>query len=357
MKAAAVAAVDVFPLDVAMNEPFEIAGGSSTEVRNVLVRVRLSDGTLGWGEGAPLSAFNAETQRATLDAARKAARRLEGSPAEGWRPLLEKVEQLLPNAGAARAALGMALLDAWSRRARMPLRLLFGGAGDRVISDVTVTIVPAPQAEAAARRIVALGVRTIKIKIGKDLDEDVARVRAVAGARRGLRLILDANQGYDARSALRLLRRLRAAGIEPALFEQPAAKHDWEGLSDVHRLGRVDVAADESVSCRADALRAARTRAVQVINVKLMKCGILEAWDIANIARSAGLGLMMGGMVESSLAMGCAAHLAAGLGGFDYIDLDTPLWLAEDPMQGLRFGRGGLYDLSAVGAGIGVRPR
>lgn len=357
MTSAVVASIDVEPLDVAMNEPFEIAGGASTAVRNVLARATLSDGCVGWGEGAPLSAFNAETQRTTLLAARRAARRLEGAPADGWRPLLEQVETLLPQGGAARAALGMALLDAWARRARLPLRLLFGGAGNRVRSDVTVTIVPAPQARAATRRILALGVDTIKIKIGKDLDDDVERVRAVAGTRRGLRLILDANQGYDPRRALRLLRRLRAAGVEPALFEQPAAKDDWRGLADVHRLGRIDVAADESVGSRADAVKAARLRAVQVVNVKLMKCGLLEAWDIASICRAAGLRLMMGGMVETSLAMGCAAHLAAGIGGFDFIDLDTPLWLAKDPMTGVRFGKGGWYDLARVESGIGVRPR
>lgn len=341
-----------------MKEPFEIAGGSSTEVRNVLVRARLSDGTVGWGEGAPLSAFNADTQKDTLAAARKAAKSLVGRDADGLRPLLEGVEGALgAERGAARAAVGMALADAWAKRRGLPLRLVFGGAGSRVESDVTVTIVPAEQARAAAKTIVGLGVRTIKIKIGKDLEEDEARVRAVASVRRGLRLILDANQGYDAKKALRLLARLRKARIEPALFEQPCEKDDWKGLADVHRLGRVDVAADESVSSRADALRMASVKAAQVVNVKLMKCGLLEAWDIALICRAAGLGLMAGGMVETSLAMACAAHLAAGVGGFSYIDLDTPLWLARDPMRGVKFGRGGVYDLSRVAKGIGVAPK
>jgi len=90
--------------------------------------------------------------------------------------------------------------------------------------------------------------------------------------------------------------------------------------------------------------------------VKLMKMGILEAWDVALIARAAGLGLMIGGMIETSLAMGCAAHFAAGIGGFSFVDLDTPLWLRKDPTKGLRLGRGGVYDLSRVRAGIGVIP-
>ena len=100
----------------------------------------------------------------------------------------------------------------------------------------------------------------------------------------------------------------------------------------------------------------ARTRAVSVINVKLMKYGLAEAAEVAAVARAAGLGLMIGAMIESSLGLGCAAHLAAGLGGFSFVDLDTSLWFARDPMRGLAFGRGGTYDLCGVKAGIGVMP-
>ncbi len=119
---------------------------------------------------------------------------------------------------------------------------------------------------------------------------------------------------------------------------------------------KVPVAADESVSSRKDALRMARKRAASVINIKLMKCGLLEAWDIALIARAAGLGLMIGGNVESRLAMGAAAHFACGLGGFSFIDLDTPLWLAREPMRGLRMSENGVYDLEKSDSGIGVIP-
>ncbi|MDE2491650.1 MAG: dipeptide epimerase, partial [Elusimicrobia bacterium] len=232
-----------------------------------------------------------------------------------------------------------------------------GGAETRVRSDVTVTIVPPEAAAAAARRIRAFGARTIKIKVGRDPDDDAARVAAVAAAAPRLALTLDANQGYGPRESLALLRRLRARGIRIAMFEQPAAAKDWDGLARVARLGGVPVAADESVGGRADALGLARRRAVSVLNLKLMKTGLLEAWDCALIARASGLGLMIGGMIETSLSMACAAHFAAGLGGFSFVDLDTPLWLADDPTRGLRLGRGGVYDLARVRAGIGVVPR
>jgi L-alanine-DL-glutamate epimerase-like enolase superfamily enzyme len=340
-----------------MNEPFVIAGGQAAAVRNILVRIRLASGAVGWGEGSPLAAYNGETQARARRGAAAAGRTLCGREAAGWRGILEDIEDLLPDSGAARAALGMAVLDAWTRHAGIPLRGLFGGAQTVLRTDITVSLVPPTEARSAARRIVARGVRTIKIKVGTDLDEDEERVRAVAGAARGLRLMLDANQGYGPRESLSLLRRLRRRGVVPVLFEQPAPAEDIDGLRRVARLGQVPVAADESADSREAVLRLAQRRAVQVINIKLMKCGILEAWDIAAIARSAGLGLMIGGNIESSLAMGAAAHFAAGLGNFSFVDLDTPLWFARDPMTGVRLGPGGVYDLSGVRAGIGVRPK
>lgn len=354
----AVARIEARPFVASLNASFEIAGGAAHEHAGVFVRLTLADGTVGHGEASPLPAFNGETAEGALAAVRRAGRRWLGRDAAAWRARLEELEDALPSgAGAARAALGMALLDAWTRRARLPLRALFGGAEDRVVSDVTVTILPPDAAAAAARRIRAFGVRTVKIKVGKDPESDAARVAAVASVDPRFTLTLDANQGYGPRESLALLRLLKRRGLRVTMFEQPAAADDWDGLAKVARDGGVPVAADESLTCRADALGLARRRAVSVINLKLMKMGLLEAWDCALIARASGLGLMIGGMIETSLAMGCAAHLAAGVGGFGVVDLDTPLWLADDPTRGLRLARGGVYDLAPVRAGIGVVPR
>ncbi|MBI4061857.1 MAG: dipeptide epimerase [Elusimicrobia bacterium] len=341
-----------------MNEPFAIAGGSSSALETVFARVRLADGTAGYGEASPFPAFNGETAAAAERQILRAGRRWLGRDAAAWRARLTELEDWLPKrGGAARAALGTALLDAWTRRAGLPLRTLFGGASDRVVSDVTVTLGDAKAADGAARRIRALGVRTVKIKVGSTPREDAARVAAVVKAHPRAVLTLDANQGYGPSHSLALVRLLRARGITPVLFEQPAEADDLDGLAAFHEKSGVPVAADESLRSRADALKLARTGAAQVLNIKLMKMGVLEAWDCGLIARAAGLGVMVGGMVETPLSMGAAAHLAAGLGGVEFVDLDTPLWLAKNPTRGIGFGRGGVYDLSSVKAGIGVVPR
>jgi L-alanine-DL-glutamate epimerase-like enolase superfamily enzyme len=339
---AEIAEISARPFEAELAVPFEIAGGTAHAHCGVFVRLRLKDGTLGYGEASPLKAFNGETPEDALTEIRRAGNAWLGRDGAAWRVRLAELE--------------MALLDAWTRRAGLPLRALFGGAQSRIVSDVTVTILPPEEAAEAARRIRAFGVRTVKIKVGKDPESDAARVAAVAAVDPHFTLTLDANQGYGPRESLELLRLLKKGGLRIAMFEQPAAADDWDGLARVARLGGVPIAADESLRGRADALGLARRRAVSVLNLKLMKMGLLEAWDCARIARASGLGLMIGGMIETSLAMGCAAHFAAGIGGFGIVDLDTPLWLKRDPARGLRLARGGVYDLSGVRAGIGVAP-
>ena len=125
----------------------------------------------------------------------------------------------------------------------------------------------------------------------------------------------------------------------------------------IAQWGGVPVAADETAADAGATLRIAMERAAQVINIKLMKCGIVEALDIAAICRAARLRLMIGGMVESILAMTTSACFAAGLGGFSFVDLDTPLLLAENPFDGGMFYQGGRIELGQIQAGHGVTPK
>jgi L-alanine-DL-glutamate epimerase-like enolase superfamily enzyme len=339
-------------LDIPLHEPFTISKGAQSTARNVLVTAVLSDGTRGFGECAPFPAFNGETQAGALASLRRTRAELLGRDADRLRPLAEAIK----GSGCARAGMEMALLDAWCRARRMPLRVFFGGAQDSVRTDVTIPVVGPGQAAAAAARIRRMGVGTLKIKVGTDASEDAARVIAAMRAAPRMRLILDGNSGFAPKEALRLLRALRRRGIRVDLFEQPVAEDDLDGLRSVGLHGRVRVAADESASSLRALQRLIRARAAQVVNLKLMKCGVFESLVMARTARASGLGLMIGGMLESRLAMTCSAHLAAGLGGFAFIDLDTPLFLAKDPMRGPRLRPGGVYDLSRVASGIGVSP-
>jgi L-Ala-D/L-Glu epimerase len=348
----------VTPLDIPLRKPFGIAGGAQQTARNVLVRVELADGTVGYGEAAPFPAFNGETQPQAIAAALSARPAIEGQDARRFRKLAAAIRPLVGESASAQCAVETAILDALARQAGLPLWALFGGADLSLVTDVTITVGSIADARAEALAWTRAGFSRLKIKIGAaELAEDLARVTVIHDIAPDAGLILDGNGGLSAEAALTLIDELRARGITPILLEQPVPGDDLRGLAEVTRRAGVKVAADESVASAGDAHRIAEGRLAHVINIKPMKCGIVEAIEIAAVAKAAGLGLMIGGMVEARLAMSASACLAAGLGGFSFVDLDTPLFLAEDPFEGGYAQQGERLDLSPIKMGHGVLPR
>ena len=348
-------AITVDPLDLPLYEPFIISTGQFPAANNVVVRVELESGAVGLGEASPSLSSGGETQGTVLAAAREMVQLLPGRDAANWRGLAEFLLANFEAHSCARAAVEMALLDALTNHYQVPLYRWFGGAQSSVETDLTIPIVSVDRARELAAEIAARGIRTIKIKVGSgDLAEDERRVVAIHDATPHLALQLDGNQGYDAPGALRLLANLERRGIVPILFEQPTHRADWDGLAAVTARSTVPIAADECIHTPADALRAVRMQAAHVINIKLMKSTILGALDIVGICRAAQVRLMIGAMMESRLATTVAAHFAAGMGGFSYIDLDTPMLINGDPFIGGYTQAGGRYDLSEVQAGHGV---
>ena len=355
MAASTIRALTAEPLDIALHTPFGIAGGAQDIARNVLVTVELDDGTLGRGEAAPFPAFNGETQHMALSAVEVAQATVVGADVREWRRLAQALRSAVGPIGSAQCAIETAMLDAFTRQARMPLWAFFGGATTTLETDMTITTGSAEQAEADARAILARGIGIIKIKIGSgNLTLDLDRVVAVRSAAPDAPIILDGNCGYSADGALQLLALLYERGIKPVLMEQPVPKDDLSGMAQVAQWGGIPVAADESLTSAADVPRLAAARAAQVVNIKLMKCGIAEALDIAAAARASGMGLMIGGMIESILAMTVSACFAAGQGGFAFVDLDTPLFLADNPLTGGMRYDAGRISLDGIAAGHGV---
>jgi L-alanine-DL-glutamate epimerase-like enolase superfamily enzyme len=252
----------------------------------------------------------------------------------------------------------MALLDALTRNGGLPLWRYCGGAGTELETDMTVTTGSAAEAAAGARAIRARGIRMIKVKVGGKLGaaHDLARIAAIHEVAPDSPLILDGNAGVSRAAASELVRGIKALGVVPALLEQWLAKDDLAGARALAEESGWLVAADETVTTANDARRVVSARAAQVINIKLMKGGLAEAFDIAAVARGAGLELMIGGNIESILAMTVSACFAAGQGGFRFADLDTPLFLAENPFEGGYRLDGGRISVAHIAAGHGVVP-
>jgi L-Ala-D/L-Glu epimerase len=349
-------ALTVMPLDLPLLAPFGISGGTQDVAQNALVRIDLADGTQGWGEAAPFPAYNGETQTAAIAALTAAQGWITGRDARDWRGLAREFRQ--QGCGSAQCALETALLDALTRHHGVSLWCFLGGSTKQLETDMTVTTGSVADARAAARAIRGRRIRIIKVKIGgpEGVAHDLARLAAIHEAAPAAPLILDGNAGLTRAAATELMHGLKAQNIAPLLLEQWLAKDDLDGARALAAESGWLVAADESVTTAAEAVRVAQAGAAQVINIKLMKAGIIEAMEIAAVAREARLGLMIGGNIESILAMTVSACFATGQGGFRFADLDTPWFMATNPFIGGYLLDGGRISVAHITSGHGVVP-
>jgi L-Ala-D/L-Glu epimerase len=340
-----------------LSQPFRIATGQHNSLRNVLFRIETKRGVAGYGEAAVATHITGETVEGTLANLRQVGSELEGRKLSDIGAISRWLHERLPSNMCAVAAVEMALYDCKAREMGVPLWRLFGTSAKKLSTDITIVIAPLAETQITCRRFYAQGFRKFKIKIGKDYDLDLKRVAAVKRIAPRCELYLDANQAFTAEGILRFLKDLECMKITPALLEQPVAKADWDGLKEVSRKTKIPVCADESASSLEDCRRIIKEKACPAVNIKLMKTGLVDAERIANLCVKSGIELMIGAMMETSLATTASAHLACGLGCFRYIDIDTAFFIKQgfdhpNPYLSSR----GVYDLRWVPAGIGIIP-
>jgi L-alanine-DL-glutamate epimerase-like enolase superfamily enzyme len=357
MPATTIKQVTLEPLNIELDEPFTIAIGRKERIENVLVTVILENGTHGFGEAAPLEPINGENQATVMAVLKSCTDFLIGQEAASFRTISRRLAAIFRPQITARCAVEMALLDAFTKTLNVPLYRFLGGAESRIETDYTIDIVPPQTAEKDAARLAREGYRVLKIKVGSDPGEDIERLLAIRDGAPDCRVTVDANQGFSPAQAVVFINKLEKHGIEPLLFEQPVARDDLEGMRHVRDHVAVPVAADESVFTPADAVRVIRAECADIINIKTMKSGLLGALDIAAVARSGHLDVMIGCMLESTLAKSASVHLAAGLGGFKYVDLDPHAHPERDPFTGGPGFKAPAYTLDDEHPGIGVRKK
>jgi L-alanine-DL-glutamate epimerase-like enolase superfamily enzyme len=346
--------VHIEAVNIKLDEPFHIAIGTKYNIENALISIELENGTEGFGEAAPLEPINGENQATVLATLNACKEFLLGKNVSDYRNISRHLKRVFWAQVTARCAIEMALLDAFTKSLELPFYKFLGGSENIIETDYTVDIVSPPVAKMNAAKLAGKGYRVLKTKVGKNLQEDIDRLMAITEGAPGCGITLDANQGYFPPDAVHFLEELNKKNIRPLLFEQPVAKHDLQGMKFVKDHTSVPVGADESVFTAADAINIVRSGCADVINIKLMKSGIVEALDIAAIARSANIKLMIGCMLETRLALGCAVHLVAGLGGFSFIDLDPHLDPEDDPFGGGPAFSDPEYQLLDDRPGIGV---
>ena len=327
--------VEFWPVDVPITDPFVVATGARTVAENVFLRVTLANGAQGYGEAAPFPEVGGETRESCLTALHQLGKTILGRSAASYKEIglwLSKQALIHP---AARCGLETAVIDAYCRLSNIPMWQLWGDSDVRAReTDITIPITDLDKTVALARGWYEKGFRLFKMKVGKDVESDIRRLEAVHRTLPGISFIGDGNQGFSRQDCLTFAEGVKRFGGTMVLLEQPVVRADLDSMAAIRRETGIPVAADESVRSLGDAQEVVARGAADYINIKIMKTGVADAVEIASFTKASGLKLMIGGMIETRVAMGCSFSMVLGLGGFEVLDLDTPLLLANDPVTG-----------------------
>jgi L-alanine-DL-glutamate epimerase-like enolase superfamily enzyme len=332
--------INARPIDLKLTTPFRISrGGAQYTSPNVIVEVKYNAYT-GYGEAAP-SPYYGESIETVLACIAMFAGNLGDDPfvIEDIMQGLDKMLRLHPSA---KAAVDMALYDIVGKILAVPLYKLLGINPART-PHTSFTIGIDTPVEMAKKALLAKDYPILKIKVGTKHDlEIIQAIRDVTNAV----IRVDANAGWTPKEAIKNIQAMLPYNIE--FVEQPVPAHDLAGLKLVRENVPLPIIADESCVTAEDLPRIAEC--VDGINIKLMKSGgINHALKMIHVARAHNLRIMLGCMIESSLAITAAAHLTPLV---DYADLDGHLLIDNDPFTGVKVDRGKLILPDEPGLGI-----
>lgn len=334
--------IDAKPLDLKLTTPFRISRGVQSISPGVIVEVNHDDYT-GYGEASP-SEYYGESVETVFACVTMFAGNLGDDPfaIEDIMLRLDKIIGLNPSA---KAAVDMALYDIIGKMLNVPLYKLLGLNPART-PRTSFTIGIDTPAEMAKKALLAKNYPILKIKVGTRHDLEILKaIREVSSAT----IRVDANAAWTPKEAIKTINALAPYNIE--FVEQPVPARDLAGLKLIRDNVPVPIIADESCVTCEDIPRLADC--VDGINIKLMKCGgVRHALKMIHVARAHNLRVMLGCMIESSLAITAAAHLTPLV---DYADLDGNLLIDNDPYLGATVENGKLILPDRPGLGVQTR--
>ena len=345
-------------LRVPLKTPFKTALRTVELVEDIVVMVHTDSGHVGYGEAPATAVITGDTHGSIVEAIRGyIAPRVICEDIANLNRITALIQGAMEKNSSAKAAVEIAVYDLFGQLYGAPLYKLLGGGDPVITTDITISVDYIDKMVADSMSAVDRGFESLKIKVGKDIGVDIERVKAIYAAVEGRALLrLDANQGWTAKQAVYALQTLEDAGVRLELVEQPVKAQDLDGMKYVTERVHTPIMADESVFGPTEVIELIRMRAADIINIKLMKTGgISNAIRIADIAATYGVDCMIGCMLETSISVAAAVHVAvAKSNAITKIDLDGPSLCAFNPVDG-----GVIFNESEISVtdapGLGIR--
>jgi L-alanine-DL-glutamate epimerase-like enolase superfamily enzyme len=347
-----ITSVDVYRFSIPM-EPFSIATGTMDHAQNVFIRVHTSEDIYGVGECSAFPMIVGETQDTCLAMAKDFAKLWKGQDPLDIPARMQQLHSAVAGNTTIKSAFDMALYDISAKYANMPLYKFLGGSRRPVESDITIGISSPAQMALKAVAFKRTGANILKVKLGKGAETDVERIKQIRKAVGPKMMIrVDANQGWSFDEAAFALQAIGEYNIE--FCEQPMRTWYNDRLPELMKLSPVKIMADESVYNHHDARMQIESGSCHYINIKMAKAGgILEAKKIHDTAAKRGIPCMMGGMLESRIALSSKLHFVYASPNIHFYDMDTCMLghLADPCVGGVTYDGYKLNISDAIGIG------
>lgn len=326
--------IEIYRLSISM-EPFVIATGTMGYAQNTFVKIITDSNIYGVGECSAFPMIVGETQDTCIAVAQDFAKVWKGKDALALEERLAELHLYIAGNSTIKSAFDMALYDLAAKHANKPLYQYLGGERREIVTDITLGISTPEDMAAKALALKEGGAFALKVKLGKKPQDDIARIKAIRQAIGfDLPIRIDANQGWSYEGAIEALQGLEPYKIQ--FCEQPMRTYNDHLLSELRTQTIIPIMADESVYNHHDADRICRTDGADYINIKFSKSsGINEALKIQQVASEYNIPCMIGGMLESRLALAAKVHFAYAAPNVKFYDLDTCMvGHLEDPVIG-----------------------
>lgn len=323
-------------LNIPLKKAFITNIRKSSCLESVIVKIILENGLEGYGEAAQNIFLTGETiESITYIINNNIKTKLIGTDINDFEQIMHILKKCAAFNYSAKAAIDMALFDLRAKIFGKPLYQILGGYKNNLVNDITISMNDIETTLNDCIEAVEDGYRILKVKIGQDYTEieKIKKIRETIP--KDILLRIDANQSWNAKQAIKIIRALEDMDLNIEFVEQPVYYKDIDSLAYVKNNVNTPIVADESVFDINDAINILQKNAADIINLKLIKTsGIYSALKICDIAESYGVECMIGCTVESKIAISAAASLACAKRNITKVDLDGSSLCKIDPFIG-----------------------
>lgn len=328
-----ITSIEIFAIRLPLKEPFIISYHTYNDMPSIIVKIETDNGLVGYGEGTPDEHVTGETWESTYSVLNHTI----GPLILGENPfqierIHEKMNQAIYAATTAKAAIDIACYDLMGKATNQPIYNLLGGRYHDILEIPKVISILSPIAMAnEATSAIKEGYKTLKLKVGTDKNLDIQRIRAVRDAvGSSIPIKVDANQGWvNSSDTMHVLQKIADCNID--WIEQPVLASDIDGLKEIKQKTNIPVMIDEGLHGYNEMREIIVKRAVDKVNIKLMKCGgLYPAMHLVHQAELGGLTCQVGSMVESAIASAAGLHLSIAKKAIQSNELVGPLMFSQD---------------------------